>query len=68
VLPTAGTARFFSVLGVEDFQKRTSLIEFSERGFHRLAPAAARLARLEGLFAHSRALEARKPEGVDPGE
>ncbi|MEE8313758.1 MAG: histidinol dehydrogenase [Myxococcota bacterium] len=68
VLPTAGTARFFSVLGVEDFQKRTSLIEFSERGFQRLAPAAARLARLEGLFAHSRALEARKPEGVDPGE
>ncbi len=68
VLPTAGTARFFSVLGVEDFQKRTSLVEFSERGFQRLAPAAARLARLEGLVAHSRALEARKLEGVDPGE
>ncbi len=68
VLPTSGTARFFSVLGVEDFQKTTSLVEFSEAGFRRLAPAAARLARLEGLIAHSRALEVRGCEGVDPAE
>ena len=68
VLPTAGTARFFSVLGVEDFVKRTSLLEFSEQGFERLAPAAARLARLEGLIAHSRALEARTRRRVDPEE
>jgi histidinol dehydrogenase len=68
VLPTAGTARFFSVLGVEDFLKRTSLVEFSEQGFRRLAPAAARLARLEGLIAHSRALEARTRGGVDQEE
>ena len=68
VLPTSGTARFFSVLGVEDFQKTTSLVEFSEAGFRRLAPAAARLARLEGLIAHSRALEIRGCEGVDPAE
>ncbi len=68
VLPTAGTARFFSVLGVEDFVKRTSLVEFSEQGFERLAPAAARLARLEGLIAHSRALEVRTRRRVDPEE
>ncbi len=69
VLPTGGTARFFSVLGVEDFQKRMSLVEFSQREFERLAPAAARLARLEGLIAHSRALDVRtNPAGLDPGE
>ena len=69
VLPTGGTARFFSVLGVEDFQKRMSLVEFSQREFERLAPAAARLARLEGLIAHSRALDVRaKAVGLDPDE
>ena len=68
VLPTSGTARFFSVLGVGDFLKTTSLVEFSEAGFRRLAPAAARLARLEGLIAHSRALEARGGGIVDPTE
>ncbi len=68
VLPTSGTARFFSVLGVEAFQKTTSLVEFSEAAFRRLAPTAARLARLEGLIAHSRALEVRGCGGVDPAE
>lgn len=75
VLPTAGTARFSSVLGVVDFQKRMSLVRFSRSGFERLAPAAARLARLEGLFAHSRALEVRSElpaerirEGLEPGD
>ena len=68
VLPTSGTARFFSVLRVEDFQKTTSLVEFSEAGFRRLAPAAARLARMEGLIAHSRAVEVRTGGKVDPTE
>ena len=68
VLPTSGTARFFSVLRVEDFQKTTSLVEFSEAGFRRLAPAAARLARMEGLIAHSRAVEVRAGGKVDPTE
>ncbi len=68
VLPTSGTARFFSVLGVGDFLKTTSLVEFSEAAFRRLAPAAARLARLEGLIAHSKALEIRASQKVDPAE
>ena len=65
VLPTAGTARFSSPLGVYDFQKRSSLIEVSERGAAALGPIAAELARGEGLEAHARAaemrLEARRP-------
>jgi histidinol dehydrogenase len=59
VLPTAGTARFSSPLGVYDFQKRTSLIEVSERGAAALGPIAATLARGEGLEAHARAAELR---------
>ncbi len=59
VLPTGGTARFFSVVGVEDFQRRISLIGLDEAAFGRIAPAAGRLARLEGLDAHARALEIR---------
>jgi histidinol dehydrogenase len=61
VLPTAGTARFSSPLGVYDFQKRTSLIEVSERGAATLGPIAAELARGEGLQAHARAAELRLP-------
>ena len=59
VLPTAGTARFSSPLGVYDFQKRTSLIEVSERGSAVLGPIASELARGEGLEAHARAAEMR---------
>ncbi len=59
VLPTAGTARFSSPLGVYDFQKRSSLIEVSERGAAVLGPIASELARGEGLEAHARAAEMR---------
>lgn len=59
VLPTAGTARFASPLGVQDFLKRTSLIEAGPRTLERLGPAVMRLARLEGLDAHGRAVERR---------
>ena len=59
VLPTGGTARFFSVVGVEDFLKRSSVVEFSEQGLRRVAGAAVRLAELEGLEAHARALRRR---------
>jgi histidinol dehydrogenase len=59
VLPTGGTARFASPLGVYDFTKRTSLIEGSARTLARLGPAVARLARLEGLTAHARSVERR---------
>ncbi|MBK1615376.1 histidinol dehydrogenase [Rubrivivax gelatinosus] len=59
VLPTSGTARFSSPLGVYDFQKRSSLIEVSEAGAQVLGPIAAELAYGEGLQAHARAAELR---------
>jgi histidinol dehydrogenase len=59
VLPTSGTARFSSPLGVYDFVKRSSLIEVSEAGAQVLGPVAAELAYGEGLQAHARAAELR---------
>ncbi|APW39305.1 histidinol dehydrogenase [Rhodoferax koreense] len=59
VLPTSGTARFSSPLGVYDFQKRSSLIEVSEAGAQTLGRIAAELAYGEGLQAHARAAEMR---------
>jgi histidinol dehydrogenase len=59
VLPTAGTARFSSPLGVYDFVKRTSLIEVSAKGAQSLGEIASVLARGEGLQAHARAAEMR---------
>ena len=59
VLPTSGTARFSSPLGVYDFQKRSSLIEVSEKGAQSLGKIAAELAYGEGLQAHARAAELR---------
>ena len=59
VLPTSGTARFSSPLGVYDFQKRSSLIEVSATGAQTLGHIAAELAYGEGLQAHARAAELR---------
>ncbi|MCA0242134.1 MAG: histidinol dehydrogenase [Proteobacteria bacterium] len=59
VLPTSGTARFSSPLGVYDFVKRSSLIEVSEAGAQVLGPIAAELADGEGLQAHARAARLR---------
>ena len=59
VLPTSGTARFSSPLGVYDFQKRSSLIEVSAAGAQVLGPIASVLAHGEGLQAHARAAELR---------
>ena len=59
VLPTGGSARFFSPLGAYDFLKRMSIIRAGKRGLRALAPEIARLARLEGLDDHARAVEAR---------
>ncbi len=53
VLPTSGTARFSSPLGVYDFQKRTSLVEVSEAGARVLGLVAGEIADGEGLFAHA---------------
>jgi histidinol dehydrogenase len=62
VLPTSGTARFSSPLGVYDFQKRSSLIEVSQAGAQPLGAIAAELAYGEGLQAHARAAELRLNE------
>jgi histidinol dehydrogenase len=59
VLPTAGTARFSSPLGVYDFQKRTSVIALSEAGARVLGGVAAALAEGEGLSAHARSAAMR---------
>jgi histidinol dehydrogenase len=59
VLPTSGTARFSSPLGVYDFQKRSSIIEVSEQGAQVLGKIAAELAYGEGLQAHARAAQMR---------
>ncbi len=63
VLPTSGTARFSSPLGVYDFQKRSSLIEVSEAGAQSLGQIASVLAHGEGLQAHARAAEMRLAGG-----
>jgi histidinol dehydrogenase len=59
VLPTGGTVRFSSPLGVYDFQKRTSLIQVSQQGAQTLGATAATLAYSEGLQAHARAAQMR---------
>ena len=59
VLPTSGTARFSSPLGVYDFQKRTSLIEVSPEGARKLGLIAAELASGEGLPAHAKSARYR---------
>jgi histidinol dehydrogenase len=66
VLPTSGTARFSSPLGVYDFVKRSSLIEVSEAGAQVLGPIAAELAYGEGLQAHARAAELRLRDSAEP--
>lgn len=59
VLPTSGTARFSSPLGVYDFQKRSSILEFSAQGASELGKIASILARSESLTAHARSAEYR---------
>jgi histidinol dehydrogenase len=62
VLPTAGTARFASPLGTEDFVKRSSVIEYSRSGLAAALPHLASLAQVEGLDGHGRAAELRARE------
>lgn len=59
VLPTSGTARFSSPLGVYDFEKRSSIIKVSAQGGQRLGGCTSVLARAEGLTAHARSAEMR---------
>lgn len=62
VLPTSGTARFSSALGVYDFQKRSSVISVSPELARQLAQPTSVLARAEGLTAHARSAELRDPD------
>lgn len=59
ILPTAGTARFFSPLGVEDFVKRIQFVQYTQPALAKEASAITTLARTEGLEAHARAIESR---------
>ncbi len=60
VLPTGGTARFFSPLGVYDFLKHTSYLKFSKEGFTKISRAARTIAEAEGLTAHAKAMAIRE--------
>jgi histidinol dehydrogenase len=62
ILPTGGTARFYSVLSVDTFVKRISVINYSEKALQRDAAQIAYLARKEGLEAHARAVEVRQKQ------
>ena len=59
VLPTGGTARFSSPLSVDDFIKKTNLISFTKRGLLQVRDTVVRMAMMEGLQAHARAVEVR---------
>jgi len=63
VLPTVGTARFSSPLGVYDFLKRQSMIHYTRAAIEKTADAIAAMADAEGLTAHKRAVQLRKDEG-----
>ena len=59
VLPTGGTARFFSPLSVDDFVKKSSVIAYTREALTRVAGPLTKIARAEGLEAHARAVEIR---------
>lgn len=59
VLPTSGTARFFSPLGVNDFLKKSSIISFNAEAFEKLSNKVSKFARAEGLDAHALSVEVR---------
>jgi histidinol dehydrogenase len=63
VLPTGGTARFFSPLSVDHFTKKSGLIAFSQDALRRFSEKVVQIARVEGLEAHAQAVEIRlRPE------
>jgi histidinol dehydrogenase len=59
VLPTGGTARFFSPLSTDDFVKKSSILSYTKEALEAIAPAVMRLAAMEGLDAHARMVEKR---------
>jgi len=58
-LPTGGTAKFYSPLGVENFMKKTSIISFSKRAINEIGEACALIANTEGLTAHEESVRVR---------
>ena len=60
VLPTGGTSRFYSVLNVETFMKRTSIISYTQESLNDVSEDIIRLAETEGLDAHARAIQMRR--------
>ncbi len=62
-LPTGGTARFSSPLGVYDFLKRTSIIALNRAGFEKIAKDGMKLAEIEGLWAHKNSIKVRVERG-----
>jgi len=63
VMPTGGSARFRSPLGVADFLKLTTVVSLSGEDLKKLGPAAATIARAEGLTAHARSVDLRLKKG-----
>jgi histidinol dehydrogenase len=59
ILPTGGTARFSSPLGVYDFYKRISVLSFSPEAFKKLSRQTAQFAQMEGLDAHANSVLVR---------
>ncbi len=59
VLPTGGSARFFSSLGVDEFIKRSNVVAYSQAALNKAKRSVVRLAMLEGLDAHGRCMESR---------
>jgi histidinol dehydrogenase len=59
VLPTGGSARFFSSLGVDEYVKRSNVVAYSQAALLKAKHAVVRLARLEGFDAHSQSMESR---------
>ncbi|MBD0306321.1 MAG: histidinol dehydrogenase, partial [Nitrospiraceae bacterium] len=61
VLPTGGTARFFSPLSVDDYVKKSNLIAYSQEELAKVKEHVVRIAQMEGLDAHAKSLESRQP-------
>lgn len=59
VLPTGGTARFFSPLGTDDFVKKSSLLSYTREALEEIAPTVTRIAKIEGLEAHANMVNIR---------
>ncbi len=59
VLPTSGTARFFSPLSVDDFVKKSSIISYTREELESVRPYIVRFAREEGLTAHAHSIDVR---------